>query len=66
MVRLESNLFFRATFVPDMITLIYGIGAFIILGWSAAVATRRLPEREDAGQTAKMMGWIRLDNVRRT
>jgi hypothetical protein len=53
MVRLENNLFFRATFAPDMIILIYGIGAFIILGYSAAVATRRLPEREDAGRRSR-------------
>jgi hypothetical protein len=33
---------------PDMIILAYAIGAIIILGYSAVVATRRLPEREDA------------------
>jgi hypothetical protein len=34
---------------PDMIILAYAIGAIIILGYSAVVATRRLPEREDSG-----------------
>jgi hypothetical protein len=48
-----------------MITLAYAIGAIIILGYSAAVATRRLPEREDAALPGRPLEQADDEDVRR-